>query len=64
VIVTLSAIVLFAILSFVMVRARRVSWGAFLIVFVFGFLVAGTGFAPAINSGLTSVASLVGAPRP
>lgn len=63
-IVTLSSILLFAILSFVMIRARRASWGAFLIIFLFGFSVAGTGCAPAISSGLTSVASLVGAVRP
>nr|WP_239092020.1 hypothetical protein [Streptomyces sp. SID14478] len=51
----MSAVALFGLLTFVLLRSRYVGPGAALAVFLFGFFVADTGAAGAIRSTLHAV---------
>lgn len=55
-IVTLSAVALFGLLTFVLIRSRYVGFGAALAVFLFGFFTADTGAADAIHAALRAIA--------
>ncbi|WP_030811427.1 hypothetical protein [Streptomyces sp. NRRL S-337] len=47
---TLSAVVLFGVLAIVLLRGRHVSFATALVLFLFGFFVAGTGaYRPIYN---------------
>jgi hypothetical protein len=55
-ILSISAVLLFGIASFFAVRSRATSFGAALVVFLFGFYAAATGAAHPINQLMTSAA--------
>lgn len=54
-IVTLSAVALFGLLTFVLIRTRSVGTGAALAVFLFGFFTADTGASTAIRSAIQAL---------
>ncbi|MFJ9408926.1 hypothetical protein [Streptomyces sp. NPDC101393] len=54
--VTLSAVVLLGILTIAMVRSRSVTAGSAVVVFLFGFFVAGTGAHQPINALCQAIA--------
>ncbi|MGW3652495.1 hypothetical protein [Streptomyces sp. NPDC000878] len=56
---SISAAVLLGIIVFVLLKGGYVRVGPMLACTLFGFTLAATGLAPAINSGLTSLAGLV-----
>ncbi|WP_030411925.1 hypothetical protein [Streptomyces sp. NRRL S-1448] len=53
---TLSAVVVFGILAVVLLRGRHVSFGTALVLFLFGFFVAGTGAYKPIHNLCQAVA--------
>ncbi|MFF2749505.1 hypothetical protein ACFVVA_28685 [Kitasatospora sp. NPDC058048] len=57
-IVSLSITVLFAIIAILLVRARRSTLGAAVVVWLSGFTTAGTGLADPVNTFLAAVAHL------
>ncbi|RFC75504.1 hypothetical protein [Streptomyces sp. AcE210] len=54
--VTLSAVALFGALTFVLLRGRYVGPLAALVLFLFGFFVAGTGASTAIRAACRALA--------
>ncbi|MFG2760283.1 hypothetical protein [Streptomyces wuyuanensis] len=58
-IVTLSAVALFGLLTFVLIRTRHVGAGAALAVFLFGFFTADTGASTAIRSAIQALINAV-----
>ncbi|MBA0054031.1 hypothetical protein E0L36_25220 [Streptomyces sp. AJS327] len=56
---TLSAVVLFSLISLVLVRSRSVGIGAATMLFLFGFFVADTGASSAIHTTLQAIAGAV-----
>lgn len=56
---SISAAVLMGIIVFVLIRGGNVRVGSALACTLFGFTLAATGLAPAINSGLASFAGLI-----
>jgi hypothetical protein len=54
-----SAAVLLGIIVFVLMKGGYVRFGSMLTCTLFGFTLAATGLAPAINSGLASLAGLI-----
>ncbi|WP_406091472.1 hypothetical protein [Kitasatospora purpeofusca] len=58
-IVALSTTVLFAIISVVLIRGRRVSMPTALVLWMSGFTAATTGVAGPVNDFLTSIVRLV-----
>lgn len=56
--VTVSTLLIFGALSVLVVRSGKTTLGAALCLFLFGFFVAGSGAAPAINELLTSLVNL------
>ncbi|RPK23557.1 hypothetical protein EES37_38020 [Streptomyces sp. ADI91-18] len=56
---SVSATVLLAIIVVVLVKGGYVRIGSALVCALFGFTLAATGLAPAINSGLAALAGLV-----
>ncbi|MFF7454775.1 hypothetical protein [Kitasatospora sp. NPDC008115] len=58
-IVALSTTVLFAIISAVLIRGRRVSLPTALVLWLSGFTAAGTGAAGPVNDFLASLVRLV-----
>ncbi|MFD3666453.1 hypothetical protein ACFWVF_38605 [Streptomyces sp. NPDC058659] len=56
---SISAAVLMGIIVFVLIKGGNVRVGSALACTLFGFTLAATGLAPAINSGLTSFAGLI-----
>jgi hypothetical protein len=56
VILTVSAVLLFGVASFLAVRSRAASFGAAVVVFLFGFYAATTGAAGPINHLMASAA--------
>lgn len=56
---SISAAVLLGIIVFVLIRGGSVRVGSALACTLFGFTLAATGLAPAINSGLASFAGLI-----
>ncbi|WP_329488552.1 hypothetical protein OG618_18145 [Kitasatospora sp. NBC_01246] len=58
-IVSVSAALLFGVITVLLVRAQRVSAGSAVLVWMSGFTVAGTGLADPVNDGLTALANYV-----
>ncbi|MEV0191881.1 hypothetical protein AB0I39_25515 [Kitasatospora purpeofusca] len=58
-IVALSTTVLFAIISIVLIRGRRVSMPTAVVLWLSGFTAAGTGLAGPVNDFLASLVRLV-----
>lgn len=56
---SISAAVLLGIIVFVLLKGGYVRVGSMLACTLFGFTLAATGLAPAINSGLASLAGIV-----
>ncbi|MCZ7430115.1 hypothetical protein [Streptomyces sp. WMMC1477] len=56
---SVSAAVLLGIIVFVLLKSGYVRVGSALACTLFGFTLAATGLAPAINSGLVSLAGLI-----
>ncbi|WP_327328726.1 hypothetical protein OG735_41410 (plasmid) [Streptomyces sp. NBC_01210] len=56
---SISAAVLLGIIVFVLLKGGYVRVGSALTCTLFGFTLAATGLAPAINSGLASLAGLI-----
>lgn len=56
---SISAAVLLGIIVFVLLKGGYVRVGSMLACTLFGFTLAATGVAPAINSGLASLAGFV-----
>ncbi|MFL3870570.1 hypothetical protein ACWEJZ_31840 [Streptomyces bacillaris] len=56
---SISAAVLLGIIVSILVKGGYVRIGSALTCALFGFTLAATGLAPAVNSGLTSVAGLI-----
>ncbi|MFD3720110.1 hypothetical protein [Streptomyces sp. NPDC058674] len=56
---SISAAVLMGIIIFVLIKGGNVRVGSALACTLFGFTLAATGLAPAINSGLASFAGLI-----
>lgn len=56
---SISAAVLLGIIVAVLLKGGYVRAGSMLACTLFGFTLAATGLAPAINSGLTSIAGLL-----
>ncbi|WP_030892628.1 hypothetical protein [Streptomyces sp. NRRL S-1868] len=56
---TISAAVLFGILSIALIRARYAGLGASLILFLFGFFTADTGAAGAITNACRAIADVL-----
>ncbi|MFF3288480.1 hypothetical protein [Streptomyces sp. NPDC003023] len=57
--VTVSLVVLFGALLFVMLRARSVGCGAAFVAMMFGFFLASTGAAEPIRSMTAALASVI-----
>ncbi|MFF4380318.1 hypothetical protein [Kitasatospora sp. NPDC001547] len=58
-IVSLSITIVFAILSAVLIRGRRVSLPTALVLWLSGFTVASTGMADPVNNILTTITRIV-----
>lgn len=56
---SISAAVLLGIIVVVLIKGGNVRLGSALTCALFGFTLAATGMAPAINNGLASVAGLI-----
>ncbi|MET9077890.1 hypothetical protein ABZX95_38405 [Streptomyces sp. NPDC004232] len=56
---SISATVLLGVIVFVLLKGGYVRVGSMLACTLFGFTLAATGMAPAINSGLASLAGLL-----
>ena len=56
---SISAAVLLGIIVFVLFKGGHVRFGSVLACTLFGFTLATTGLAPAINSGIASLAGLI-----
>ncbi|MFJ9410831.1 hypothetical protein [Streptomyces sp. NPDC101393] len=54
---SISAVVLFGILTVVLMRGRHVSVGSALVLFLFGFFIAGTGAYKPIHDACQAIAS-------
>ncbi|MFD6534990.1 hypothetical protein [Streptomyces goshikiensis] len=59
--ITVSVVVLLAVILFVMIRGGSLRPGPAIAATLFGFFLAATGIAPAINSTLSSAASALAA---
>lgn len=55
-VVSASAVLLFGIASFFAIKSRSTSFGAALVVFLFGFYVAATGAAQPIDNVMANLA--------
>ncbi|MCU7823860.1 hypothetical protein [Kitasatospora sp. DSM 101779] len=58
-IVTVSAALLFGVITFVLVRTQRVSAGSMTAVWLSGFTAASTGLAGPVNQGLAAAAHMI-----
>ncbi|WP_327291474.1 hypothetical protein [Streptomyces sp. NBC_01198] len=58
-ILSVSALLLFGIASYVAVRSRATSFGGAVVVFLFGFYAASSGGAKPINQLMASVAQTI-----
>ncbi|MER6253615.1 hypothetical protein ABT224_19895 [Streptomyces sp. NPDC001584] len=59
--ITLSSVVLLAIILVVLIKGGHLRPGPAIAAVLFGFFLASTGIAPAINSSLSSIAGAIGA---
>jgi len=57
--ISLSVVVLLAIVLIVMMRGGSIKAGAAIVAILFGFFLASTGMAPSINHFLTSLADTI-----
>jgi hypothetical protein len=56
----LPAVVVFGLLSYMIVRSRRVSWIDVWIFVLFGFYLGGTGLAKFINALVVTIPNMIG----
>ncbi|MFF8918394.1 hypothetical protein ACF08M_35110 [Streptomyces sp. NPDC015032] len=56
---SISAAVLLGIIVFVLLKGGHVRFGSMLACSLFGFTLATTGLAPAINTGIASIAGVL-----
>ena len=56
----LPAVLIFALLSYMNIRSRRVSWIDVAVFVLFGFYLGGSGFAKFVNDVVSLVTHLVG----
>ncbi|MGW7461004.1 hypothetical protein [Streptomyces sp. NPDC054797] len=56
---SLSAVVLLAVVLAVMIRGGHLKWPAAIVAILFGFFLAGTTLAPAVQQGVDGVTSTV-----
>jgi len=59
VVISASAVLILAIVLFVMVRAKQIKVGPALVAALFGFFLASTNMAPDVNRFLNSVADTI-----
>jgi hypothetical protein len=60
--VTVSLFLLVTVIIAVLLGVKRLRVGAFLLCAIWGFLLAGTSFSPAVRQFIRNVARLLGAP--
>ncbi|MYS24742.1 hypothetical protein GA0115240_168416 [Streptomyces sp. DvalAA-14] len=58
-VISLSAVLLLAIVLVVMIRAKSIKVGPAIVAALFGFFVASTNMAPSVNRFLTSLADTI-----
>ncbi|WNI15500.1 hypothetical protein [Actinacidiphila sp. ITFR-21] len=58
-VVSLSVVLLLAIVLFVMIRSKSIKVGPAIVAALFGFFVASTNMAPSVNRFLTSLADTI-----
>ncbi|MEU6115384.1 hypothetical protein ABZ840_12765 [Streptomyces sp. NPDC047117] len=56
---SLSVVVLLAIILIVLLRNKSLKWGPALVAVLFGFFLAATGIAPSVNRFFASVADTI-----
>ncbi|POX38140.1 hypothetical protein C3486_24725 [Streptomyces sp. Ru73] len=56
---SLSVVLLLAIILIVLLRNKTLKWGPALVAILFGFFLASTGIAPSVNRFFTSVADTI-----
>jgi hypothetical protein len=59
VVISASAVLVLAIVLFVMIRGKSIKVGPAIVAALFGFFVASTNMAPSVNRFLTSVADTI-----
>lgn len=57
--ISLSVVVLLAVILVVMIRGKSIKAGPAIVAILFGFFLASTGMAPAINRFLNSIAHTI-----
>ncbi|MFF4159435.1 hypothetical protein [Streptomyces sp. NPDC001678] len=57
--ISLSAVLLLAIILVVMIRSKNIKAGPAIVAILFGFFLASTGMAPSINRFLSSLAQTI-----
>ncbi|MEU9310826.1 hypothetical protein [Streptomyces sp. NPDC048256] len=62
--ISISAVLLLFVLAVIFTRNGGLKVSHALVCLLLGFLLAGTGIAPTIHSGLTATADIVGSLRP
>ncbi|MDQ0579502.1 hypothetical protein [Streptomyces rishiriensis] len=62
--ISISAVLLLLVLAVIFMRSGGLKVSHGLVCLLLGFLLAGTGLAPTIHSGLTATADIVGSLRP
>ncbi|MFD8305845.1 hypothetical protein ACFV29_26405 [Streptomyces sp. NPDC059690] len=62
--ISISAVLLLLILAVIFLRSGGLKVSHALVCALLGFLLAGTGLAPTIHSGITATADIVGSLRP
>ncbi|GAA0483799.1 MULTISPECIES: hypothetical protein [Streptomyces] len=56
---SLSVVLLLAIILIVLLRNKSLKWGPAIVAILFGFFLASTGMAPAVNRFFNSVADTI-----
>ncbi|MBZ4014691.1 MULTISPECIES: hypothetical protein [Streptomyces] len=56
---SLSVVVLLAIILIVLLRNKTLKWGPAIVAILFGFFLASTGIAPSVNRFFVSVADTI-----
>lgn len=56
----LPAVLVFAVLSYLIIRSRRVSWIDVIVFVLFGFYLGGSGFAKFVDALVSVVTNMVG----
>ncbi|MBM9508352.1 hypothetical protein [Actinacidiphila acididurans] len=58
-VISASAVLILAVILFVLIRNKSIKWGPALVAALFGFFLASTNMAPTVNRFLTSVANTI-----